>query len=286
MINNKKLFKTAAALTIALSLLAGCSNGDGKEAGNADASPNVTASATPEATDNAGNEDTSSSPEPSDEAELQASEKPTDEDAAKESAAPSATTKPSADAAATAKPTPKPTAKPTVKPSEKPSTKPTEKPSTTVPSQKPSPKPTVKPTEKPSQKPEVSDKVKTSDIIDKILEDIELPVLMSVSGEQVKDSYYFDPSELVAEGSYHQAMMNTKATELVVVKLKSDKHYEAVKEGLTKRAEDIIKTFSQYLPDQHEDAKNYQIVRQGNYVMLSISHDQAGIKKVFESFFK
>ncbi|RJE87586.1 DUF4358 domain-containing protein [Paenibacillus sp. 1011MAR3C5] len=128
--------------------------------------------------------------------------------------------------------------------------------------------------------------MKTSDIVDKILEDIELPVLMSVSGEQVKDSYYFDPSELVAEGSYNQAMMNTKATELVVVKLKSDKHYDAVKEGLTKRAEDIIKTFSQYLPDQHEDAKNYQIVRQGNYVLLSISHDQAGIKKAFESFFQ
>lgn len=282
MINNKKLFKTAAALAIALSLLAGCSNGSGKEAGNADASPNVTESATPDP----GGED--ASPEPSDEADPQTSETPATEEPAQESAAPSATTKPSAEASATAKPTPKPTAKPTVKPSEKPSTKPTEKPSTSTPSQKPSPKPTVKPSEKPkpSQKPDASVNVKTSDIVDKIKEEVELPMLMSVSGEQVKDSYYFDPGELAAEGSYNQAMMNTKATELVVVKLKSDKHYDAVKEGLTKRAEDIIKTFSQYFPDQHEDAKNYQIVRQGNYVMLSISHDQEAVKKVFDSFFK
>jgi len=285
MINNKKLFKTAAVLAIALSLLAGCGNGNGKEAGNADASPNVTESATPDPGSAAGGEDAD---EPSGEAELQTSETPATEEPAQESEAPSATTKPSAEASATAKPTPKPTAKPTVKPSEKPSTKPTEKPSTSTPSQKPSPKPTVKPSEKPkpSQKPEASVNVKTSAIVDKIKEEVELPMLMSVSGEQVKDSYYFDPSELIAEGSYNQAMMNTKATELVVVKLTSDKHYDAVKEGLTKRAEDIIKTFSQYLPDQHEDAKNYQIVRQGNYVMLSISHDQEAIKKVFDSFFK
>lgn len=122
--------------------------------------------------------------------------------------------------------------------------------------------------------------------MDNITGDIELPPLIEVSGDQIKDSYYFDGSELLAGGVFKQALMNTKATELVVVKLKSADHYDAVKEGLTKRAEDIIKTFSTYLQDQHEDAKNYQILRNGNYVMLSISHDQDAIKKAFEASFK
>ncbi|MDF2837834.1 MAG: hypothetical protein K0Q63_3474 [Paenibacillus sp.] len=121
--------------------------------------------------------------------------------------------------------------------------------------------------------------------MDNITGDIELPPLIEVSGDQIKDYYYFDGSELLDGGVFKQALMNTKATELVVVKLKSGEHYDAVKEGLTKRAEDIIKTFSTYLPDQHEDAKNYQIVRNGNYVMLSISHDQDAVKKAFEASF-
>lgn len=113
-----------------------------------------------------------------------------------------------------------------------------------------------------------------------------MPRLISVTGEQVKDSYYFNPDEQISEGVYNQAMMNTKATEVVVVKLKSEEHFDAVEEGLTKRAEDIIETFSTYLQDQHEDAKNYQIVRHGKYVMLSISHDQQAVKAAFDSFFK
>jgi len=127
--------------------------------------------------------------------------------------------------------------------------------------------------------------VAVSDIAANITGDIELPALIEVSGEQIKDFYYFDGAELLEEGIFKQAMMNVKATELVVVKLKSSKHYDAVKEGLTKRAEDIIETFSTYLPDQYEDAKNYQIVRNGNYVLFSISHDQEAIKKAFEASF-
>ncbi|MCR2803520.1 DUF4358 domain-containing protein [Paenibacillus sp. SCIV0701] len=109
---------------------------------------------------------------------------------------------------------------------------------------------------------------------------------IAVTGEQVEDMYYFNPDDYITEGVFRQAMMNVKATELVIVKLKDEKHYDAVKEGLTKRAEDIIESFSTYLPDQHEAAKNYQILRSGTYVLLSISEDQAAIKAAFEASLK
>ncbi|GKU76298.1 DUF4358 domain-containing protein [Paenibacillus sp. L3-i20] len=290
MINNKKLFKTMAALTIALSVFAaGCSNGNTEGNANATTKPNVnepSSTGTPEASEKPDETETPSTettaPTATEEPTTKPSDKPTD--------------KPTASAKPSEKPTTKPTDKPVVsqpKPTDKPSTskpspKPTDKPSTSKPSPKPTekPTPTDKPKPKPTPDPESADTIKVSDIMDKILADVQLPVLMEATGEQIKDSYYFDPADLVADGVYNQAMMNTKATELVVVKLKSLKNYEDVKAGLTKRAEDIIETFSTYLQDQYEDAKNYQIIRNGNYVLLSISSDQEGIKTAFESFFK
>ncbi|MFD0588942.1 DUF4358 domain-containing protein [Paenibacillus sp. GCM10027627] len=290
MINNKKLFKTMTALTIALSLFAaGCSNGKGSDA-ESSAAPSASAGTS---TEPSGSPEATVSPSASATAEPSATPEASAEPSAAPSESAAATDKPAVKPSE--KPTTEPSKKPTAKPSEKPPAakpKPTDKPAAGKPSAKPSEKPSVKPSTKPSEKPKPTPKpdpegaIKTSDIVDKILADVQLPALLSVTGDAVEDWYYFKASDYISEGSFNQAMMNTKATELVVVKLKSEKHYDAVKEGLTKRAEDIIDIFSRYLPDQYEDAKNYQILRNGNYVLLSISHDQEAVKKAFESFFK
>jgi hypothetical protein len=173
--------------------------------------------------------------------------------------------------------------KPTAKPAQKPAAtaKPTQKP-TQTPTQKPTLKPSATP--KPSQKP--SSDIKVSDISAKILKDIEMPALVNVEGERIKDVYGIDSSSLLSEAVFMQALMNTKATELVIVKLKSDKNYDAVADALENRAASIQKTFETYLQDQYEDAQNYKIVRSGSYVMLSISHDQDKAVEIFNGFFK
>ncbi|OBZ15187.1 DUF4358 domain-containing protein [Bacillus sp. FJAT-26390] len=163
----------------------------------------------------------------------------------------------------------------------------TEKPAATAkPTQKPTQKPSQKPTLKPSATPKPSSDIKVSDISAKILKDIEMPRLVTVEGERIKDVYGIDSGSLLSEAVFMQALMNTKATELVIVKLKSDKNYDAVAEALENRAASIQKTFETYLQDQYEDAQNYKIVRSGSYVMLSISHDQDKVVEIFNGFFK
>jgi hypothetical protein len=279
MLHLKKSLSKMAVLALTVSMLAaGCSDA-GKESANntaAGSGSNETA-VTEQPTVNPETEQPAATEEPaidSATSEPAATDKPaaTDEDK-KESEA-------EAKPAATAKPTNKPAAvKPTAKPAQKPA-------ATAKPTQKPTQKPTEKPsaTPKPSQKP--STDIKVSDISAKIMKDIEMPRLVTVEGERIKDVYGIDAGSLLSDAVFMQAMMNTKATELVIVKLKSDKNYDAVAEALETRAASIQKTFETYLQDQYEDAQNYKIVRSGSYVMLSISHDQDKVVEIFNDFFK
>jgi len=287
MLHMKKSLSKMAVLALTVSMLAaGCSDAGKEPAKNASGNettvteqPSVppateapTVTEAPPATEEPAGDKATTEPA--------ATEKPTaTEDTSKENQAgvkPSATAKPTEKPsgakpaqkpAATAKPTQKPTVKPTVKPPQKPSA--TQKPIAT-------PKPPVKP----------STDIKVSDITTKITTDLQYPALANVEGERLNDVYGTDFSDLVSEGVYLQAMMNVKATELVVVKLKSDKNYDAVVEAFDARAASIQKTFETYLQDQYEDAKNYKVVRNGKYVMLSISHDQDEVVKLFNGFFK
>lgn len=126
-----------------------------------------------------------------------------------------------------------------------------------------------------------SDVTITQSIIDQIQKDIEFPVMGPVPNDLISEMYYINPGTDIANGSFQSALMNVKATDLVVIELKDEADFDTIKEALTKRAEDVIQSFSSYLPDQYEDAKNYQIVQKGKYVLYSISHDQ---QKVLESF--
>lgn len=112
-----------------------------------------------------------------------------------------------------------------------------------------------------------------------------MPALMAVEGDRIQDVYYLDPAQL-ADSTFLQPMMNVSTSEIVVVRLKAQKDYDTVAKALKKRADDVIRMFSTYLPDQYELAKNYQIVRKGDYVLFSISREQQQVAKVFEGFFK
>lgn len=273
---NNKIWTKFTAFIIACSIvMAGCGTGNTNTSANPNSSDNgagnVAATDAPDSDASTSESDTPASDTP----ELAAATaKPTETPASDEAAA-SSTTKP------TVKPTAKPTANPTAKPTAIPTAKPANRPAVTA---KPTQKPAATPKPKPSQKPEVT--VSASDIVAKITADVELPRLIAVEDDRVKDVYGIETGSLLSEAVFMQALMNTKATELVVVKLKSDKDYDAVKEALDNRAASIIKTFETYLQDQYEDAKNYQILRNGNYVMLSISNDQESIAEIFNDFFE
>ncbi|CAM4524405.1 cell wall-associated NlpC family hydrolase [Paenibacillus endophyticus] len=287
MLHMKKSLSKMAVLALTVSMLAAGCNNAGNDPVNNSSAGNATneVEATEQPTVNPATE------------EPVATKAPAGEAATSE---PAATEEPAADAA-TSEPAateqPNTADEPQVKPANPPGRPSGGKPAQpAAPKEKPAAtaKPTQKPTQKPAQKPSATPKptvkpaevVNVSDISDKIIADMEMPRMIPAEGELVKDMYGIDASALLSDGIFLQAMMNTKATELVIVKLKSDKNYDAVVEGLEVRAAQIQKTFETYLQDQYEDAKNYKIVRKGDYVMLSISHDQDKVLEIFNGFFK
>ena len=90
-------------------------------------------------------------------------------------------------------------------------------------------------------------KVTVSDIINKINEEVKFPPMMDVKREEMKDFYYINPDD-VEEYIIKSPMMNVKATEMAIIKVKDGKSVDGVKEGINKRVKDLEGIWEQYLP--------------------------------------
>jgi predicted nucleotidyltransferase len=125
----------------------------------------------------------------------------------------------------------------------------------------------------------------TKEMVDGMLAKIEQPALVEMTGDMVKQMYYFDPA-LLEEYTIMSPMMNVKTNEVAVFKVKDTKDIAAVEEGVKKRAADVQKTFETYLQDQYENAKNYKLVAKGNYVFFVISDQPDKFVTEFDSYFE
>ncbi|WP_139993056.1 DUF4358 domain-containing protein [Paenibacillus paridis] len=125
----------------------------------------------------------------------------------------------------------------------------------------------------------------TKEMVDGMLAKIEQPALIEMTGDMVKQMYYFDPA-LLEEYTIMSPMMNVKTNEVAIFKVKDAKDIAAVEAGIKKRAEDIQKTFETYLQDQYENAKNYKLVTKGNYVFFVISESADQFVTEFDSYFE
>jgi len=156
---------------------------------------------------------------------------------------------------------------------------------TTTPTPDKSPEPT--PTPEPDKKPEPGGKpasMSANDIITAMLEQIEQPVQLEMNDEQLKEFYYMDP-DLLADFAVRMPAVNIKTNELAVLKVKDKKSMDEVKKGIEKRAKDVQKMFESYLPDQYENAKNFKIVTEGDYVLFIISESADELEDLFKSYF-
>jgi hypothetical protein len=167
----------------------------------------------------------------------------------------------------------------------------TTKPSTSATTPKP-PTTTIKPPEtitpKPAPKPPTpveEVKVAVSDIMKKITQEVELPAMMDLKKEEMKDYYYINPDD-VEEYIIKTPMMNVMATEIAIIKVKDVKNVESVKEGINKRVKDLEGIWEQYLPRQYELVKNHVLKSNGQYIILIIHEDAKKIEETFDSFFK
>jgi len=124
----------------------------------------------------------------------------------------------------------------------------------------------------------------TKEMVDGMLAKIEQPALAEMTGDMVKEMYYFDPS-ILEEYTIMSPLMNVKSNEIAVFKVKDAKDIAAVEDGIKKRAADVQKTFETYLQDQYENAKNYKLVAKGNHVFFVISDQADKFVTEFDSFF-
>ncbi|WP_054025112.1 DUF4358 domain-containing protein [Bacillus sp. FJAT-28004] len=125
---------------------------------------------------------------------------------------------------------------------------------------------------------------KTKEMVDGMLAKIQQPALGEMTGDMVKQMYYFDPA-ILEEYTIMSPMINIKTNEIAVFKVKDAKDLAAVEDGIEKRAADVQKSFETYLPDQYENAKNYKLVTKGNYAFFVISEDADKFVTEFDSFF-
>lgn len=122
------------------------------------------------------------------------------------------------------------------------------------------------------------------EMVDAMLSKVEEPSLMELGDDQIKDFYNIDPA-MLEEYSVRIPLMNVKTNEVSLLKVKNEKDLDAIKEGLRLRAEAVQKQFEHYLQDQYENAKNYRIIVNGNYVLFLITDNADELETAFTSFF-
>lgn len=123
------------------------------------------------------------------------------------------------------------------------------------------------------------------EMVDQMLKDIEQPSLEELSEEEMKSLYIIAPS-MLEDFSVRIPMMNIKTNEIAIFKVKDANDIPDVEAAVKERAENVMKQFEHYLPDQYENAKNYKIVVKGNYVLFVISDRADELIKVYDGFFE
>lgn len=130
----------------------------------------------------------------------------------------------------------------------------------------------------------VEPELTTNEMMDKMLEEVEQPMLMELQADQVQDVYNLDP-EMLEEYSIRIPMMNVKSNEIAILKVKNTEDVPEVEEAVKQRVEIVKKQFETYLPDQYENAENYKLVTKGNYVLFVISAEADELVTIYDSFF-
>ncbi|MEJ5966182.1 DUF4358 domain-containing protein [Flavonifractor porci] len=246
---NHRFLALALAGTLTLGMLTACGSGDGiAETPNTVTTPPVAESVTP-------------SPENS----APVTESP---DALPESSAPVEESE-------------APSSEPTATPSSKPSAKPTSTPKPTAPA---TPKPTVKPTPAPTPTPESTPQTSAVQSTWNDIAKLDLPNLTAMDDATLSALYGISASDL-EEYVCMMPLMGVHATEFFIAEVKDGK-MDTVKAGIAKRQADLDAQWSQYLPDQHELVKNYQLVTNGNYVFFAVSEYAGDAVTIFNSYTK
>jgi hypothetical protein len=126
--------------------------------------------------------------------------------------------------------------------------------------------------------------IETKDIMNNILKGLgnDVPPMMQLDDEQVKDEYNIDILK-VENYIIKIPMMNIRADEIAIVKVKNMSDVQYIKNKFGERARLVENTFKGYLQDQYELAGKPLIISKGKYILMSISDRNDDIQNIFEN---
>ncbi|MEG0440316.1 MAG: DUF4358 domain-containing protein [Solibacillus sp.] len=122
------------------------------------------------------------------------------------------------------------------------------------------------------------------EMTEQMVKEVEQPALMELTAEDLKNLYNLDAAKL-EDFSVRIPMMNVKSNEIAIFKVKDPNDVAEIVAAIKVRAENAMKPFEQYLPDQYENAKNHKIITKGNYVLFVISDQADELIAVYDRFF-
>lgn len=128
-------------------------------------------------------------------------------------------------------------------------------------------------------------KLTAAEMTDRLLQQVEQPMLGDLDSGMVQQQYHLDPA-LLEDYAIRVPLMNVKTNEIAILKAKDPNDLETVQAALKQRAGDVQKQFETYLPDQYENAKNYKIDVKGSYVLFVISESADKLTQAFDAFFE
>lgn len=109
--------------------------------------------------------------------------------------------------------------------------------------------------------------------------------LEEITPEFYKDIYGIDKSQF-ADVLIYGTMISVKANEIILIKVNNESDISKAVDLLTKRKEQVYKTWEQYLPDQFEMVKNGVIKTNGKYAALIITPQVNNVVNKFNSLTK
>lgn len=128
--------------------------------------------------------------------------------------------------------------------------------------------------------------VQTSEIMNNITTTLEkdFPPMLELDDLAVIETYGIDV-EILENYIIKIPIMNIRADEIAIVKVKDIKNIGHILKKFNERVVTVQKTFENYLDDQYSLAINPLVVTKGKYVLMSISEKNEIIENIFDSYF-
>lgn len=126
----------------------------------------------------------------------------------------------------------------------------------------------------------------TSEIMNNISTTLENEFLHMIELDDfaVNSTYGID-TEILENYIIKVPIMNIRADEIAIVKVKDIKDVDNIVKKFNERVTTVQKTFENYLDEQYDLAKNPLVINKGKYILMSISEKNEIIENIFNSYF-